>query len=126
MSQGHLFPKSVYDAISFLTRSALHVLPDPAPFRQWLDTVSRRLVQAYPLLPEDPFTHLFNRSAPATLGRLIGREVLDPAIAFAPDRDIGFLSQTLHDAKIARNPFLATEADLKETGFEGTPYVVQP
>ena len=124
MSQGHLFPKGLYDAIAFLTRSALHVLPDSAPFCRWLDATSSRLVESHPEHPVDPFEHLFNRNAPDMLGPLIGRDALDPALSYHPGQGVGFLSRNLFDARDEQNPFLATPADLADTGFTGTPYVV--
>ena len=124
MSKGHLFPKGVYDAISFLTRMALHVLPDDDPFEAWLEIILKRLIQTYPLTPEDPFHDLLERSVAQRLGPLIGRNVLDPTSEFDSLAGMRFLAQELRDARAEGNPFLASPGDLKDAGFRDKPYVL--
>ena len=124
MSQGHLFPRGVYDALSFLTRMGLHVLPNLDRFQAWLEAVLNRLIQLYPLTPDNPFEDLFNRRVSQRLGPLIGRNVLDPAEQPDAKRAVSFLSQTLREARNTRNPFLSSPDDLKEAGFTGSPYVI--
>jgi hypothetical protein len=124
MSQGHLFPRGVYDALSFLTRMGLHVLPNVDRFQAWLQVVLDRLVQMYPLTPESPFEDLFDRRASQRLGPLIGRNVLDPDEEPDAQRGVSFLAQTLREARDTGNPFLSSPDDLKEVGFTDVPYII--
>src|SRR5688572_26387735 len=124
MSQGHLFPRGVYDAVSFLTRLARHVLPDRQPFDGWLQAILPRLIETHPVVPDDPFADVMNRRVGERLGPLIGRDVLDPRRRYDPELGKGFLAEVLRDASASRNPFLATPADLKDLGFRGAPYVL--
>jgi hypothetical protein len=124
MSQGHRFPKGVYDAISFFTRMALHVLPDVGRFEAWLAIILARLVQMFPLTREDPFQDLFDRHVAQRLGPLIGRNVLDPVMKYDPLVGFSFLAQTLSVARAEDNPFLSSPGDLKDAGFTDEPYVL--
>jgi len=126
MSQGHLFPKTVYDALSFLTRLALHVLPDTDRFNPWLRAILARLSEIYPDRPADPFTDLFDRQVGTRLGPLIGRNTLDPALPPNPMVTGQFLAEVLSDARGTGNPFLANSGDLADVGFVGQPYVLPP
>lgn len=129
MSEGHLFPGGVYDALSFLTRMALHVEPNADRFQAWLQIILERLVRFYPLVPEDPFKDLFEHRVSQRLGPLIGRNSLDPT---SSDLMHGtevlvarqFLAQTLADACDEGNPFLSTPGDLHDLGFFDEPYVL--
>jgi hypothetical protein len=124
MSQGHLFPRGVYDALSFLTRLGLHVLPNMDRFQAWLQVVLDRLVQMYPLIPDNPFEDLFDRHVSKRLGPLIGRNVLDPDKEPDVKEGVNFLAQTLRAARDTGNPFLSSPDDLKEAGFTEVPYVI--
>jgi len=126
MSRGYAFPKDLYDAISFLTRLAIHVLPRRDGFEAWLDVILKRLVQVFPEAPEEPFRDVFDRHVGRRLGPYIGRNVLNPAGTFDPEESVRFLAQTLRQASVAGNPFLSSPADLKDVGFRGVPYVLEP
>jgi hypothetical protein len=126
MSKGYLFPKSIYDAISFLTREALHVLGNDDRFQAWLTAILPRLIENYPDRPDEPFVDPLNRRVAERLGPLIGRTVLDPTHQIDPQETRRFLSQTLVDARVSNNPFLAPIDELKMTGFVGAPYVIPP
>ena len=125
MSQGYKFPKGLYDAISLLTRMALHVLPETGGFQRWLTITLERLVSTFPLQPEDPFSDLFDRDIAQRLGPLIGRNVLDPAGEYDPVFGRIFLTQTLRDAVAEHNPFLASPDDLRDARFVGEPYALR-
>jgi len=124
MSNGHMFPRSVYEALSFLTRMALHVLPDREPFDSWLAAALDRLVEMYPLPPEEPFDDLFDRRVGQRLGPLIGRNVLDPEKAYDPSAGVNFLAHILREARATENPFLSSSEDLEDVGFVDEPYVL--
>lgn len=126
MSKGHLFPRDVYDALSFLTQLALHVLPNRDHFKVWLKIILERYIQFYPLVPEDPLQDLFEHRVSQRLGPLIGRNSLDPTQEVNKQSTHQFLAQTLADARGERNPFLATPTDLEEAGFIDVPYILPP
>jgi hypothetical protein len=124
LSRGHLFPGHVYTALSFLTRLAIHVLPESGQLDAWLNIILQRLVQLYPEQPDDPFTNVFDRHVARRLGPLIGRNTLDPGQS--PDRAITrqFLAEVLDEARGTGTPFLAAPGDLADTGFVDQPYVL--
>ena len=124
MSQGHLFPRGVYDALSFLTRMALHVLPNADRFQAWLQIVLERFTLNYPIVPEDPFEDLFEYRVSQRLGPLIGRNVLDPTQRIDPQVTRQFFAQTLADARDESNPFLSDPGYLNDLGFFDEPYVL--
>lgn len=124
MSRGYLFPRELYDGLSFLTRLCIHVLPEQDRFQRWLTMVLDRLVSLSPAQPEDPFLDLFNRDIGRRLGPLIGRNVLDIDTSFDPHLGVTFLAQTLRDAVESKNPYLSSPDDLKENGFLETPYQI--
>ena len=100
MSKGHMLPRGVYDALSYLTRMGLHVLPDLDRFQTWLDRTLGRLVKMYPILPEDPFEDLLDRRVGQRLGPLIGRNVLDPEAEPDAEQSVSFLRRNLRAAQI--------------------------
>lgn len=122
ISQGYLFPRGLYDAISLLTRMALHVLPNTAEFQSWLDVILDRLVKLFPLVPEDPFDDFFDRNVVQRLGPLIGRNVLNPAEEYVPELGHSMLSEIMQSAIESANPFLSSPDDLDDLGFMGEPY----
>jgi hypothetical protein len=124
MSKGHMFPRSVYDALDFLTRLVLHVLPVPARFQSWSEIILRRLIETFPVVPEDPFDDLFDRNIGRRLGPLIGRNALDPTQPYTPEVGRAFLAHVLHDAAATENPFLASPGELKDSGFTDRPYIL--
>ena len=125
MSLGHQFPKGVYDALSFLTRMGLHVLPNVDRFQDWLQVVLDRLIQMYPVTPDNPFEDLFDRHLSQRLGPLIGQNILDPDGEPNALRGVSFLEQTLLEARDTGNPFLSSPEDLIEAGFTEDPYVIR-
>ncbi|PYN38702.1 MAG: hypothetical protein DME01_00775 [Candidatus Rokuibacteriota bacterium] len=124
MSQGHAFPRGVYDAVSLLTRMGLHVLPNVEQFREWLGVTVDRLIQLHPLTLDNPLDDLFDRHVSERLGPLIGRDILDPAVEPDAEQALSFLAQNLREARDTENPFLASPADLRDVGFSDAPYVI--
>jgi hypothetical protein len=126
ISQGYLFPGKLFDGLSFMTRLALHALPDTRRFSVWLESILARLRQLYPDPPEDPFADLFYHQMARRLGPLAGRNTLDPSRP--PDLGVTrrFLEDVLSEARQRENPFLADPGDLADVGFSGQPYVLPP
>lgn len=126
ISQGYLFQGKLYDGLSFMTRLALHTLPDTERFAPWLEVILARLKQLYPEPPEDPFADLFYHQLAQRLGPLTGRNTLDPS--GPPDSVMTrrFLEDALEEARRTENAFLAEPDDLADVGFVGQPYVLPP
>ncbi len=124
MRQAHLFPKNLYESLSFLSRMVLHVIPVPGRFQAWQKTTLERLDQVYPLMGDDPFKDLFDRNLSQRLGPLIGRNVLDPTKEPDANESVSLLTETLREARETNNPFLSPPGELEEAGFVGTPYVI--
>ncbi len=122
LSSGPDFTRDLYEGLSCMTRIALHVQPEPQVLRAWLAGVLERMEREFPQVPDDPFADLFSRNPGPRLGPLAGRKRLDPGRDGADDRQ--FLADTLRQARVAANPFLATPGELQEAGFRGTPYQV--
>jgi hypothetical protein len=122
--QAHAFHADTFQAIEFNYLLAMHVLPDTKPFEQWLDAILKRLVEAYPLPPEDPFEDLFEERIGEHLGQFVGRDALNPALPINVERDREFLTELLQYSRTIENPFLADEDDLEDLNFVGEPYVL--
>ncbi len=119
--QNHL---DTYQALEFVFLLAWHVIPARRDFEAWTNAVLKRCVDTFPTRPEDPFVDLFEERVAQHLGGVIGRDALNPALPPDAVRDRAFLVQALQQARAERNPFLATEGDLKDRAFRGVPYTV--
>lgn len=122
ISVGVDFPRYLEDALSYLTRLALHVQPSPGPFMAWLPLVLDRLTLVYPAPPEDPLPDLFSRDLSSRMGAWVAREVFDLAIPVDGNTGRAFLEGVLAVARQEENPFLTSPAQLMQAGFKGTPY----
>jgi hypothetical protein len=94
-----------------LAKLTTYVMPDPAPYRQWLKDVVRRLAVLYPFNPKDE------------LGEVVPREVLDPTFDFQPEQTEALVNRFLAKLDPAKNSFLRDPDEMLEEGFEATPYV---
>jgi hypothetical protein len=128
LPKGYDLEGDLYDALALMYQLAVHVCPRPSELQRWLTPTLERLMTNFPvtLVPANDYEDLFGHRIGEHMGPLIGRDVLDPALPLAPNRDRQFLAQLLADTNAARNPFLATPADLDDLDFEGTPYVLPP
>jgi hypothetical protein len=122
LSQGHQFEKAVFDAIDYLGCLALHVMPRPELWREWLTAALARLSALHPPLEDDPFDDLFDRHVGSRLGPLVGRDAFDPQGNGDIQATAEFLSRLLIETHRSDNPFLADPDDLEDAGFVGTPY----
>ncbi len=123
--QGPERPEEYESGLRYLSRLALHVLPQRPPFEDWLERVADRLLQCHPAPPADPYAGLFDVADPALLGELIPREALDPDRAYDPGDARLLLSRYL-EVVDRSNPLLASPQDMLRQGFTGTPYSLGP
>ncbi|SHN09336.1 hypothetical protein [Rhizobacter sp. OV335] len=123
---GHQFPAELYDAIGYLGCLAQHVAPQPEAWGAWLEGALERLVARHPPHEDDPFDDPFGRRIGTRLGPLVGRGIFDPHHEPSARADAAFLAGVLADAQASGNPFLANPGDLKDAGFVGTPYRLDP
>jgi len=91
-----LAKRSTYpaDASSSLSKLALHVMPDPTPFRDWRRFAVERLSTLYPFDKDD------------VLGPPMPRQVLDPDFNYRPERAPELLTKYLTSLDDRSNPFL--------------------
>jgi hypothetical protein len=97
---------------SFLSQLALHVIPDPKPYKNWRRFVIGRLTDMYPCDKDDE------------LVASIPREALDPDFNYKPNMSNELLSAYLQSLNYEKNPFLRSPEEMMHEGFEGTPYVL--
>jgi hypothetical protein len=95
-----------------LAQLAMHVLPDATGFKEWRRAAIERLAALYP------------RHADDRLGPPIPREALDPKSAFQTEMAKGLLARFLQGLDYAHNSFLRSPEEMKQQGFEGTPYTL--
>lgn len=98
-------PESV--CLSFL---ALHVIPNPKPFKDWRRFAIGRLTTLYPL----------DRDIP--LGPPVPRDALNPDLDYKPEMAHQLLSKFLKSLDPRTNPYLRSAPEMIAAGFEGTPY----
>lgn len=114
----------VADGLQYLSRLAMHVAPDAQRLETWLKGSLQRLAAMFPAQEEDPFEDLFDEGARQRRGALIGREVLDPIVAYNAARGRDSMAFLLAEAESAANPFLATPQELQHAGFAAVPYKI--
>lgn len=97
---------------SYLSQLALHVMPDPKPFKDWRRFVIRRLREMYPCEEGNE------------LGPAISKEALDPDFDYKPDIATELHSKFLQGLDYKQNPFLRSPEEMIQEGFEGIPYAL--
>ncbi len=95
---------------SALSQLAIHVLPDANRFKEWRRSTIERLAELHP------------RDKGAPLGPPIPREALDPDYPYEPGLANDLLAQFLPRLDPANNPFLHSADEMRQLGFQGTPY----
>jgi hypothetical protein len=111
--------------IEYLVRLAMHVLPQPEIFEQWLNLVLDRLINMHPAPKDDPYEDIFTDHEEKRRGPLVAREALDPTFDYHPEDAPLLLDQFLRGVDYTNNPFLRSPEELKEAGIEH-PYRVLP
>jgi hypothetical protein len=99
-------------AASSLARLALHIMPNPKPFKDWRRFAIQRLSEIYPKQRENK------------LGPSIPKEVLDPDFNYEPTMTNELLLKFLQNLDFKKNPFLCSPEEMIRNGFEGTPYTL--
>jgi len=107
LADGDAKPVEVIDGLQYLTRLALHVVPEPARLQRWLALALPRLRQHHPHRPEDPFVDLLGRRIGAHRGTLVGRDVFDPQAPYDQPRADRWVEELMRGARATPNPFLA-------------------
>ena len=115
-------PDEVVSGLSYLSRLAMHVIPDLAGFRVWLEGCAIRLAQQYPQQPISAFTDLFGELSEARRGPYVAREALDLSRPYVPDSSSALMQGFLQTVDPDRNPLLRSAADLIDIGYQGVPY----
>lgn len=99
------------DAVS-LSNLALYVIKDSASFKKWRRISAERMGQLHPRTSEDPN------------GIPVPREALDPDFSYRPEMASELVVEFLAKLDFKTNPYLQTPQEMKQAGFEGTPYQV--
>ena len=90
--------------LRYLPRLAMHVLPDPRPFEEWINFVSNRLLYLYEAKKDDPFDDLFELNDHG--GVVVPKEALDPDFEFSPDRSEKLFQKYLQSTDPEKNPII--------------------
>jgi hypothetical protein len=117
-------PEEWESGIDYLARLALHVLPDPQPFEEWLRATVDRLVALYTAPPPDPFEDLFGEREEERRGPLVAREALDPAFPYRKEDAERLIREFLGKVDHRANDLLRLPEEMIEAGFTGVPYTV--
>jgi hypothetical protein len=117
-------PEECESGLAYLPRLAMHVVPKPDLFEQWLDKAIERVIKFHSLAPEDPFEDLFSEHEEERRGPLVAREVLNPGFNYSPEMDTRLISYFLRSRDYQRNPFLHSPEQMLNDGFRGNPYVL--
>lgn len=87
-----------------------HIIDNKTPFRQWRNTTIETLIRIEPFNKEDP------------VGQAVPREFLNPDLNSTSKDRLVFLSNFLKGIKYDDNQFLRSPSDMRDAGFQGTPY----
>lgn len=93
-----------------LSNLAIYVLEDPKPFKTWRRFAIEQLAKNHPPTKKSPD------------GVPVPREALDPAFPYKPEMASELISAFLAKLDYMTNPYLQTPEEMKNAGFEGTPY----
>jgi hypothetical protein len=115
-------PTESESGLAYLSSLAVHVVPVPTVFEEWLDACTKRLVALYPAPEEDPFEDLFGQREEERRGALVAREVLDPDFDYRPEMARQLMSIYLRDVDHTRNPYLHSPEEMVSRSFKGIPY----
>jgi hypothetical protein len=126
VADGDEQPEELADGLDFLTRLALHVVPNPQRLEAWLRAVLPRLAELFPVTEESLFDDLFGARTGERRGALIGPRALDPSTPYDPASGHNALAQLLARARTGQSPYLASPEEMLDEGFEGTPYSLPP
>lgn len=114
--------------LAFLVR---HVMPKEKrkPFETWTKWALGRLAEISPR-PDEPIGPFEDYESEAAydaaqrpyFGAPIPQEALDPDFDYKPEMREDLLDRYLQSLDWKQNPFLRSPDEMKELGFEGTPY----
>lgn len=96
--------------VARMSKLAMHVISNPAPFERWQEWALQQLETLYPMDEED------------ALGEVVPRAAFDPEYNFDISQTEQLVNQFLKQLDPQKNPYLASPDDMLEFGFEGTPY----
>ncbi len=106
--------------LEYLPSLAMHVVPEPELFENWLHVIADRLLQHYEAEEADPFEDLFGDEDRA--GKVVPREALDPDFDFRPEDGDSLMEAYLKSVDHQGNPFLRSPQEMLAEGFDKTPY----
>ena len=115
-------PEEWKSGVEYLSRLALHVVPEPVLFEQWLNVTLERLVSFYSLPPPDRFEAFFGEREEERRGPLVAREALDPAFGYRPEQAEPLVAAFLASVDYNTNRLLRSPAEMVKCDFTGTPY----
>lgn len=118
-------PEEWESGLAYLSRLAVHVLPRPSVFKNWLRISQERLVKLYPLPQPDPFEDLFGEREEERRGPLVPREVLDPRLTFQTEVTNLLINKYLAGVDRRTNTLLRSPEEMVAAGFDGAPYTIQ-
>lgn len=108
----------------YLSRLALHVVPDPDAFERWLDVTVARVASLYTVAPPDKFEDLFGEREEDRRGPLVAREVLDPAFPYREEDSERLVADFLATVDYRTNRLLRSPGEMVQCDFRGVPYRV--
>ncbi len=117
LTQGDYRDSEIDDALIYLARLACHVSTDPDALITWMQTTGTYLVEAYPRLPQDSWTDLFNHYPGRHRGALVPRTALGRPGRVPTAGAWSELRQLLELAVTQRNPHLPNAHALAAIGL---------
>lgn len=96
----------------YISEIALHVIPDPKPFKYWRRFIIQNLNNVYPRKDED------------ILGPPVPRDFLELDFDYNAETARKVLFNYLKSLDHMQNPFLSSPEEMVLKGFTGTPYVL--
>jgi hypothetical protein len=106
--------------LRYLPRLAVHVLPDPRLFEEWINFASNRLLYLYQAKKNDLFDDLFALDDHDDV--VIPREALDPEFEYSPDRAKKLFQKFLKSSAPEKNQVLNTPEQMRTMKEEHTLY----
>lgn len=96
----------VESGLAYLSKLAVHVLPEPGRFEEWLRAAIERACRFHPAIPEDPLDDLFGERVEVRRGPPVARELLEPDYPYDPAKAPDLVARMLLSLDFRNNPFL--------------------
>ncbi|MGE0646148.1 MAG: hypothetical protein AB7P24_21040 [Nitrospira sp.] len=119
----HYATGNIYLAAAVVKQVVLarHVIAEREVLEQWISSTLRQCAQVFPRQVDyDTTTQKYDASHELP----VPREFFEPGFTYTPETGKAVLLEFLKTLDYTKNPYLRSPEEMKENGFQGTPYLL--